>query len=339
MKYRYIPTKAVVVIIIFGIGHLFQVSLEWNAIVMAPSASLQSAPRMCSQDPRKVEWKTSSQNDESVVDDIETECRLMDAEALDSCEIPKNIHIVWYSGSSFRFDHYLSLKSMFVTIRPDNFFVHGRYFPVNNTLFNRSVSEFGLVTVKSREVNKVHGRSVDVLEHKTDVIRIESLIRFGGMYFDTDVLLLRNPFELFRNKETVFGPEKDHGLQSGVIFSKRCSRFMRRWYKGYEEFNDELWAYDAIKMPFKLYKEDSTGVTVDGKHIKTDWPISGNMTFSNDTSPSFWSDAMVIHTYIRGHEEFKVGENETRLLSNNYGHIARNILAGKPGLATDFGMH
>jgi hypothetical protein len=110
---------------------------------------------------------------------------------------------------------------------------------------------------------------------------------------------------------------------------------MRRWYTSYDNFNDNSWGYNAIIRPLELYKENATGITVDGRHIKTDWPAAGNMVVSNDTSPAFWSEAMVIHTFIRGHEEFKVGENETIALNNNYGQIARNILGGMSGLASE----
>jgi hypothetical protein len=312
---------------------IWLVRTEWRGLA---DLSPQTAhPPSCVQDPRNWEGKTSQQTEKSVIEDIEAECALMDPETIAACEIPRNIHIVWYTGSGFRFDHYLALKSMFVTIKPDNVFVHGQDFPVNNEYFDKSVKEFGLQLLKSRNVHKVHDRSVNVMEHKTDVVRIETLIRFGGMYFDTDVLLLRPIFDAYKSEETVFGPQNKDGLNSGIIFAKRCSRFMRRWYQSYENLNDRVWAWQAINAPYRLMKQDNTGVKSDGDRIKTDYPASGNMLFSTDTSPDFWGKASIIHTFIRGHEKFKVSEEETRLLQNNYGHISRNILNGFPGLHTE----
>jgi hypothetical protein len=259
----------------------------------------------------------------------------MEPETIAACEIPRNIHTVWYTGSGFRFDHYLAIKSMSVTIKPDNFFVHGRDFPVDNQYFDKSVKEFGLILLKSRDVRKVHDRNVNVMEHKTDVVRIETLIRFGGMYFDTDVLLMRPIFETYKNEETVFGPQNQDGLNSGIIFEKRCSRFMRRWYRSYENLNDDVWAWQAINVPYRLMKEDSTGVKSDRDRIKTDHPMAGNMLFSTDTSPDFWGKASIIHSFIRDHGQYKVSEGATRLIEKNYGHIARNILNGFPSLKTE----
>ena len=295
----------------------------------------EAAGSLCTQDPRYWEWKTSAQTDESVLYHIESECELNTPEVIDACRVPRNIHLVWYNGSSFRFDHYLALKSMFVTIIPDNIFVHGREFPTHSVYFDRSVEEFDLKLVQSRGVEKVHNRTVAVIEHKSDVVRIETLIRFGGMYFDTDVLLLRPVFHFYENEETVLGPQNSNGLNCGIIFAKRCSRFMRRWYQSYKNLDDTMWGHHCVIVPHQLMIEDSAGVKADGLRIKTNFLESGDMLFSVDTSPGFWSDASIIHSFIRFYPHYMIDEGSTMMLKNNYGHIARNILSGKPGLSTE----
>jgi hypothetical protein len=290
---------------------------------------------LCVQDPRFWEWKTSLQTEDSVIEHIESECQLNTPEVIGVCRVPRNIHLVWYNGSAFRFDHYVALKSMFVTIIPDNIFVHGREFPSNNIHFDRCVDEFDLKLVQSRAVEKVHNQSVDVIEHKSDVVRIETLIRFGGMYFDFDVLLLRPVFHFYENEETVLGPQNSNGLNCGIIFAKRCSIFMRRWYHSFKDMNDTIWDHHCVTVPHQLMMQDSAGVTSDGVRIKTNFLESGDFLFSTDTTPSFWSHAAIIHSFIKFYSQYMMDEGTTISLQNNYGHIVRNILSGKPGLATE----
>jgi hypothetical protein len=291
----------------------------------------------CEVDPRELESLTASQDDQTVLQNIQKECEGVDETFLGGCKIPNMVHMVWYSGWDFRFDHYISLKSIRVALPDAKMFIHGREFPHGNDFFERSQTELGLILVQSRVVEKVYGREVTVLEHKTDVIRFESLLRFGGMYFDTDVLLVRPVPLNFWRELTVVGPEGSSGINSGVIFSKRCAPFVRKWYEGYRNYLDKNWGYNAIIVPYQVWtnlpEEERQIVKVDGEHIKTNWVESPEQLFnSNDRSSDFWQDPVAIHMFIRLAPNFKVGEKEAKALPNNYGFIVRNLLDGKTAL-------
>lgn len=48
-----------------------------------------------------------------------------------------------------------------------------------------------LKMVKQRDVTEIFGRKVEKLAHKADVIRLEVLRDYGGIYLDTDMFVLR----------------------------------------------------------------------------------------------------------------------------------------------------
>ena len=245
--------------------------------------------------------------------------------------------LVWYSGNEFPFDHYLSARSIYNALKPDTIFVHGREFPDRNPHFERAVQELGMKPVMSREISDVFGIPVKTMMHKADILRMETLIRFGGMYFDFDIIALKPFLHLFRHHETVIPRENDDGLQTGIILAKRCSRFMLSWYRAHKsEFDDNCWGCTAITLPKKLADRNIPGIHVDHKHLKSDWPQVGNMVFSMDKDPAFWDEAVAVHTYIRGHPEFtSLSESQVIELDNNYGQIARNILNDKLGFSPD----
>lgn len=51
-----------------------------------------------------------------------------------------------------------------------------------------------LVMTKQRDITEIFGKEVTHFAHKADVIRLEVLRDYGGVYLDTDVLVLRGSF-------------------------------------------------------------------------------------------------------------------------------------------------
>ena len=111
--------------------------------------------------------------------------------------------------------------------------------------------------IRAREFDTIFDNSITKFAHKADVIRLEALLQYGGIYLDLDVYTIRS-FSPFLNFPTVLalegGVEKLplQGLCNGIIVSERNSSFLRRWYEGYKEFRDEDWAGMSVKFPLKL---------------------------------------------------------------------------------------
>lgn len=59
--------------------------------------------------------------------------------------------------------------------------------------WKRLVSETDtqLIMQEQRDVTQIFGKEVEHFAHKADVIRLEALRDYGGVYLDTDVLVLR----------------------------------------------------------------------------------------------------------------------------------------------------
>lgn len=72
-------------------------------------------------------------------------------------------------------------------------FIHGGSWDLENELFQRAQREFKLVLVEARNVTAIWGKKVNVIEHKADVLRLEALLHFGGIYSDLDVIWLKSP--------------------------------------------------------------------------------------------------------------------------------------------------
>ncbi|GAA5917821.1 hypothetical protein JCM6882_004159 [Rhodosporidiobolus microsporus] len=205
-------------------------------------------------------------------------------------QIPPYLHYVYglsptFGGKPFNFIHYLCLTSAFVTLKPEVIYFHYVYEP-DTWYWRRFVQEMGeskttrLELVKERDVTEIHGNPVEHFAHKADVLRLEALRDYGGIYLDIDVLVVRDLAPLYRH-EVVMGMESQpnldpelppSGLCNAVILAKPYSSFVARWIDSYRTFNKSSWAKHSVTTPWDLARAFPTEITVLNKFAFF-WPI------------------------------------------------------------------
>ena len=81
----------------------------------------------------------------------------------------------------------------------------------------------------------MYGSAINVPEHVSDVIRVDLMIKYGGIYVDTDVVFVRPLDRSIRRYDAVVSyelPRKNHPfpdiINSGVILARRNAPF---WHK------------------------------------------------------------------------------------------------------------
>lgn len=115
-------------------------------------------------------------------------------------QIPPYVHFVFglsptFGGKPFNFIHFLSLVSALKVLHPEVIFMH-HVFPPRGFWWEESMRMIEgtgtrLEMVKQRDVEQVYGNEISHFAHKADVIRLEVLRDYGGVYLDMDVLVLR----------------------------------------------------------------------------------------------------------------------------------------------------
>ncbi|BGP29129.1 hypothetical protein JCM10296v2_000867 [Rhodotorula toruloides] len=205
-------------------------------------------------------------------------------------KIPPFLHYVYglapdFGGKPFNFIHYVCLTSALHTLRPERIYFHYLYEP--DTFywreFVRNVEETGttrLEMVKERDVREVFGNEVEHFAHKADVLRLEALRDYGGVYLDVDVLVVRDLAPLYRH-DTVMGMESQpnldpslppSGLCNAVVLAKPYASFVTRWLETYRTFDKNQWAKHSVTTPWDLARAYPTEITVLNKFAFF-WPI------------------------------------------------------------------
>jgi hypothetical protein len=120
--------------------------------------------------------------------------------------IPSTVHFIAGQGdrtdwnyryklsSPFSFINYITLLAARRHLRPDRLLIHYYYEP-DTFWWKQAMNdrEINATLIKSRLIESVFNKTVAHHAHRSDMLRLEVLLEYGGIYLDSDVLTLR-PF-------------------------------------------------------------------------------------------------------------------------------------------------
>jgi GT2 family glycosyltransferase len=151
--------------------------------------------------------------------------------------VPRIVHFVLgynEDHTTFSFINYVAVSSALRVLQPEKVMIHCLYEP--SGVFWDLIKP--LVTiVQGRDVQTAFGNTVEGVNHKADIIRLEALIEYGGIYIDADVVTLR-PFDDIMDSDCARGTGRHYpGLVQNsperstfVIAAAPNATCMRRWY-------------------------------------------------------------------------------------------------------------
>jgi hypothetical protein len=191
------------------------------------------------------------------------------------------------STSSFTFFHYTTVLAARRHLRPNQLFVHYHHEPT--TFWWKKMicdTEINATLIKTRLVRKIFTKPVDLTAHRADIIRLEALMKYGGIYLDLDVLVFRSFDSLLNQTDIVMGyeNEKQNHVCNAVILARRNAPFLQRWYDAYQSFDGNCWGCHSVKLPGQLaylYPNEITVLSMNA-FFQPSWTEPGKFHRSND---------------------------------------------------------
>nr|XP_026692243.1 uncharacterized protein LOC113474623 [Ciona intestinalis] len=240
-------------------------------------------------------------------------------------KVPNVVHYIWFGCKrEFNFYHYLSIMSVLHNMRPCAVVVHADCEPNNywwNELISKRFDNFYLVHQEAP--NKIFNHTISRVEHKSDVVRLEILIRWGGIYFDDTVLAIKS-FNQLRNYSVVFPFQEKGILNNGVIISEKNSTFLQTLYhESYTHYKKSAWAYNSCRYPWMLWKKHpQLDLHVEMKSFQPPWNKWREVFYGNYE----WKDKYAIHLYTKQIKR-KINYPEAIFTMNStFGEISRLTL-------------
>jgi hypothetical protein len=194
--------------------------------------------------------------------------------------IPKILHYCFgldasFGGKPWSLVHYVCVKSALERVQPKQAFIYYEYEPTGK--WWKQTKDL-LTPIRIEAPREIFGNPLCHAAHRADVVRLEKLIRHGGIYLDADVLV-HESFDDLLDSSVVLGWEGvngEIGLANAVILAEPGARFLKRWYEEYRWFRskgrDEYWGEHSVSLPNKLAKAYPTEVTI-LPHTAFYWPL------------------------------------------------------------------
>ncbi|WP_396275128.1 glycosyltransferase [Hyphomonas sp.] len=175
--------------------------------------------------------------------------------------VPKLFHFITglapdFGGKPFSFIHHMAVRSALLAnpgFKARMYFEHepqGLYWEHTKPLVE---------VVRVKAPKEIFGKRLKSFAHQSDVLRLEILMREGGIYLDLDTITLRS-FDPLMSDRLVMGQElgpdqKYIGLCNATMITPPGSRFIEAWYRHYENFSDELWNTFSVVLPSRLSRQ------------------------------------------------------------------------------------
>lgn len=209
--------------------------------------------------------------------------------------IPNLFHFVFgmaadFGGKPFGLSHYLAIKSAAVINQPEAIYFHYEFEP-SGEWWQKARP---LLTLKQVAAPKsVMGNSLHHVAHKADVVRLQALKEYGGIYLDLDTICVRPLHALFHHSfiigqelkapyvpknwrqrikhriRSYFASGKETtvtGLCNAVLLAEKDSAFVNLWLETYSSFRskgrDKYWNEHSVVIPSMLAKQHPDKITL-----------------------------------------------------------------------------
>lgn len=183
--------------------------------------------------------------------------------------IPNIAHIVWIGGGPMDFLFYMGVISLIYVAEVDMVYIHGNL-PPTGPYWNR-IRHHPQLTLVYREVPlSIYGTRVEVLSHITDIWRVDFMLKYGGIYVDTDTAFVRPLDKDIRAYDAVgtydwtyWNHPFPDTINFGVAIGKKNAKYWHLFQESMRWFKDDDWAWNGLRQPYKIKERHPELVKID----------------------------------------------------------------------------
>lgn len=252
----------------------------------------------------------------------------LDTCCLDNKPVPNIVHYILYGKGEFNFYSFVSFISVIRFVRPCAVLIHGDAVP-DSVYWMLILNLFPNIIQVTRTIpDNIFGTPVRHRTHISDIMRIEALLRYGGIYLDMDMVLTR-PIEFLRKYPCTMSRMHSFTVASAFIMSEKNTTFLHKWLDGYRfDYYNQKYIYNAMIYPNKVirYYPDLIHIEVETLSRSHDQP--GSAIYYRNYN---WSSVYGMHLYSRKYNG-TVDETLVTRMNTTFGAICRHILFGNKEL-------
>ena len=191
-----------------------------------------------------------------------------------------------------------------------------------------------LVIIKIRPLKIVWNKILQETFHISDVYRIFLLTKFGGIYLDDDVVLLKSHSDLFDAKNLpIVAEESAASLANGFMMVPPSSDIFLKWLVEYKTFSsrNKIIGLNSVLKLWCFWQQYPQEIRViKNKMIRPNWKEKGLLLYGKFD----WSEHYNIHLnqrFVRPMLDYfniSLDFNSINSLDTSFGEIIRLALYG-----------
>ena len=171
--------------------------------------------------------------------------------------IPNIVHFnygLMPQDDEFLFVYYVSVLSCKLINNPDKIYFHYHYEP-KGYWWEKTKELCDLIKIDVP--TKLGNKQIKKVAHKSDIARMQALVKYGGIYLDIDTICIKSYKDLLTNSffiaNEITESGKNMGLCNAIMGTEQAGSFITEWWNNYEEhFNPDGWQEASTFLPFNL---------------------------------------------------------------------------------------
>lgn len=207
--------------------------------------------------------------------------------------VPNVIHFIWITGENsrpFSYFNYMAVKAakkqMGCAV-----VIHCNEPPKNNKYWDMAM----MYSIYRRIGVPTHVGDTEIknVQYASDVIRLEILYKWGGIYIDTDMILFK-PLTPLMDKSLTMAVESTHedgspkSVANGVILAEPKSEFLKLMLDATPiAMKSDIWANHAVTLPLELAKAYPDMVHLEPKESFFPFDLARNYPFEEGKSDQY----------------------------------------------------
>jgi len=250
--------------------------------------------------------------------------------------VPNIVHFIRIDQTYINFHDMICIFAAYKNQKPDKIMLHcnncsfyGKYWDMIKEIDSLELANIIVPT-------KIFYQNVSDLRHQSDILRITTLMKHGGIYLDNDVYVVQS-LNVFRHFEmTLAWLAKENGtLENMVQIAHPNARFLKLYYETYRSYHWDQFYFNAGDLPTQaiLYPHPELIQRVDEGVFSTSFDY---LDCLYETVCQDWEQYYIIHTLIRWTEHFSsesdVNETNIRNYNATFGEMSRKVYFGKKDL-------
>jgi len=258
----------------------------------------------------------------------------------DASATPNIVHFIYVGGRPYSFVNYLSVRAAHKKLRPDAIYMHCTQEPIDNPHWE-AIRPY--VTIKNLDdIAEFGGHKVIWPHYKSDIARIQILIREGGVYLDNDEIVLRD-FSHLRCGQTVmsYDAPDTQSLAASFIMAPKDARFLHIWFeKMKDRIGSGTWADHAVVLPGELAKQHPDLIKTLNYKSFVPFHWDNKTVFGDDPSAIDLSESYGMHMWDTFWSENLLSQVDEAYLSGSnsvFASLMRSLLVSEPTVAVEGG--